>query len=153
MPGPAPKANAVRRNIRPDWVRLPAEGRKTPAPKWPLGKPLPGELEVWREIWALPQALMWEKFRWFRTVGRYVRVCVRSEQATAGRDMMAEARQLEDRLGLTPKSMTALRWAITDDEVGQRRDDGAGAPAGGAPKRQRSAKAQTSKLASRLKAV
>jgi hypothetical protein len=35
---------------------------------------------------------------------------------------MSEARQMEDRLGLTPKAMRLLLWEIVADEVGERRD-------------------------------
>lgn len=38
--------------------------------------------------------------------------------------LMAEARQLEDRLGLTPMAMLRLRWEISDD-------NGCGAVVGG----------------------
>lgn len=31
--------------------------------------------------------------------------------------LMAEARQLEDRLGLTPMAMLRLRWEISDDDA------------------------------------
>lgn len=153
MPGPAPKANAVRRNIRPDWVRLPMEGRKGPAPKWPLGKGSAAELAVWRELWSLPQALMWEKSRWFRTVARYVRILQRAESLDAGRDAMSEARQLEEHLGLTPKAMKSLMWVVVDDEVAAKRDDRTGTGESAASKRQKSAKAQTAPLAARLAAV
>jgi hypothetical protein len=34
-----------------------------------------------------------------------------------------EARQLGDRLGLTPLALLRLRWEITEDEVGQRRQE------------------------------
>lgn len=151
MPGPPPKMNAVRRNIRPDWTRLPMEGRKTPAPKWPLGKGSPGELTVWRELWSLPQALMWEKFRSFRTVARYVRILQRAESVDASRDAMSEARQLEEHLGLTPRSMKNLMWIVVDDEVAAKRDDKSATET--ATKRQKSAKAQTAPLAARLTAV
>lgn len=50
-----------------------------------------------------------------RTVARYVRAMVRSEAADAPASLMAEARQLEDRLGLTPMAMLRLRWEISDD--------------------------------------
>jgi hypothetical protein len=153
MPGPAPKQNAVRRNIRPDWVRLPSEGRTAPAPKWPLGKPTAAEAAVWKELWSLPQALMWEKFRWWRTVARYVRILQRAEVLDASRDAMSEARQLEEHLGLTPKAMKALLWVVVDDEVAAKRDDRGAATEGAKRKRQTSAKTQTAGLAARLTAV
>jgi hypothetical protein len=34
---------------------------------------------------------------------------------------MSEARQLEDRLGLTPKAMRLLLWEIASDELAERR--------------------------------
>lgn len=36
MPGPPPNPNAIRRNTRQGLTRLPAGGRRKPAPKWPL---------------------------------------------------------------------------------------------------------------------
>ena len=40
---------------------------------------------------------------------------------------MSEARQLEDRLGLTPKAMRMLLWEIVTDEVTEKRSQATGA--------------------------
>lgn len=50
--------------------------------------------------------------------GRRFRDLVQSlaSMATGQVTLMREARELDDRLGLTPKSLAALRWTILDDE-------------------------------------
>jgi hypothetical protein len=75
---------------------LPAEGRKGVSPKWPMPDPAtPAEKELWRELWHTPQAVEWERLGW--------------------------SRELEDRLGLTPKAMRLLLWTISVDEVAEKR--------------------------------
>jgi hypothetical protein len=85
---------------------------------------------LWAKLWRTPQAVAWEHFEWARTVARYVRVVVRAEESLSI-PLLAEARQLEDRLGLNPLSMLRLRWEVTDDEVaGQRQSTRASRYAG-----------------------
>jgi hypothetical protein len=123
MPGPPPKpAGEVRRRNAPaaNTVRLPAEGRFGAAPTWPLSG---GSPDVWDELWATPQAVAWERLGWTRVVARYVKVlgyCEDPESLSVG--LLGEARQLEDRLGLTPMSMLRLRWEIVADEISEKRD-------------------------------
>ncbi len=121
MPGPAPKLDPTRRHSRVGPRRLPPEGRKGPTPRWPLvpSLPLAAEAELWRQLWHTPQAAAWEELGWTRTVARYAKVLLRAEDL----DMpaLAEARQLEDRLGLTPKAMRMLLWEIARDEVAEKR--------------------------------
>jgi hypothetical protein len=58
----------------------------------------------------LDEALAAESFRDFKfVVGRIASL------ATGRIALMKEIRELDDRLGLTPKSLTALRWNIVDD--------------------------------------
>jgi hypothetical protein len=57
-----------------------------------------------------------------RTVARYVRAVVAAERTGAAATTLSEARQLEDRLGLTPMSMLRLRWEIAADEVAEKRE-------------------------------
>lgn len=128
----APKLNPARRNARVGPLLLPAEGRRGAAPAWPLGKPLDldqglarRELSIWRELWKTPQAVEWERLGWTRVVARYARTLVGAEEMN--KDCMAEARQLEDRLGLTPKAMRLLLWQIVTDEVAEKRDASMGA--------------------------
>lgn len=123
MPGPPPKAAGdVRRRNAPiaNTVRLPAEGRAGDVPPWPLGGACPA---VWDELWSTPQAVVWDRLGWTRVVARYVKVlgyCEDPESLSVG--LLGEARQLEDRLGLTPMSMLRLRWEIVTDEVSEKRE-------------------------------
>jgi hypothetical protein len=90
---------------------LPADGRKGRTPRWPLaGKATMAERGLWAELWHTPQAVAWEALGWTRVVARYVRVALAAEDLC--KDAMSEARQLEDRLGLTPKAMRLLLWTI-----------------------------------------
>lgn len=116
-----PNPDAVRRNARNGPTVLPADGRKGPAPEWPLDDEFPGEMPVWRELWATPQAAAWEKLGWTRTVARYCRGLVLAERKMAPA-MLAQVTALEDRLGLTPKSLRMLMWQIAADEVAEKRD-------------------------------
>lgn len=130
MPGPPPKhpAQRRRRNNKPDLLALPAEGRKGRAPKWPLPSQTDAEAKVWTETWHTPQAAAWERLGWNRTVARYVRFLVRSEDPKSTVALLSEVRQLEDRLGLTPMSMLRLRWEVKADEVAEKRGEAAPAP-------------------------
>jgi len=126
MPGPPPNPNAQRRNARVGVVRLPASGRQGRPPAWPLpGRKRAGEAEAWRDLWSTPQAVAWERLGWTRVVARYCRIVVEAEGlGPFAKDARSEARQLEDRLGLTPKSMRSLMWIVDEDEVAAKRDEG-----------------------------
>ncbi|WP_329177825.1 hypothetical protein [Streptomyces sp. NBC_01477] len=76
------------------------------------------EAEVWTELWRLPQAQEWDRQRWVREVAQYVRWKARAEQGDL--DAAREARQLGDRLGLTPLAMLRLRWRVAEDESAER---------------------------------
>jgi hypothetical protein len=73
------------------------------------------EAELWVELWATPQAVAWERMAWTREVAQYVRWKIAAEQGNL--DASKEARQLADRLGLTPLALLRLRWEIVADEV------------------------------------
>ncbi|WP_158691127.1 hypothetical protein [Streptomyces sp. 351MFTsu5.1] len=68
------------------------------------------EAELWAALWALPQAVEWERAGWVREVAQYVRWKARAEQGDL--DASKEARQLGDRLGLTPLALLRLRWKV-----------------------------------------
>lgn len=76
------------------------------------------ELELWRELWRLPQAVAWERLLWLREVAQYVRWKVLGESGDL--DAAKEARQLADRLGLSPLALLRLRWEIVDQMPGVR---------------------------------
>jgi len=134
MPGPPPKpaGERRRRNATVAMTQLPAEGRRGPVPEWPLPRLLldepdlvdlleAREADLWADLWATPQAVAWERLRWTRTVARYVRFEVRAE--TGDLKAGAEARLLEDRLGLSPQAMLRLRWEVSADEVAEQRQE------------------------------
>lgn len=77
------------------------------------------EGELWRGLWRTPQATMWQRMSWTREVAQYVRWKSRAEAGDL--DAAKEARQLADRLGLTPLSMVRLRWEVGTDEVAETR--------------------------------
>lgn len=119
-----PKIDPVRRNPRSGPTLLPADGRKGDPPAWPLpGRLTAAEREAWAQLWSTPQAVAWEKLGWTRTVARYCRVMVESEKRDATAALLAQATALEDRLGLTPKSMRMLLWQIATDEVAEKRQE------------------------------
>lgn len=120
MPGPPPNPNARRRNARSGPTRLPAEGRKGPAPAWPLRRASAAERALWAKVWAYPQAVAWERDKVVREVAMYVRWTLVAEEG----DLKAavEARMMSDRLGLTPMSMRRLMWEIVGDEVAEARE-------------------------------
>lgn len=105
-----------RRNATPGFRQLPSQGRVGPTPAWPLSPPLTEEGAVWESLWVLPQAAEWERMDYTRTVARYVRTVCAAEMPGADSKLLAEARQLEDRLGLTPRAMQALRWETDEPE-------------------------------------
>jgi hypothetical protein len=123
-----PKFEPARRNARSGPLKLPAEGRTGDPPEWPLpGRTTVAERAAWAELWATPQAVAWERLGWTRTVARYCRVMVEAEKRDAPAKALMEARQFEDRLGLTPKAMRMLLWEIVSDEVTEQRQTAAGA--------------------------
>ena len=130
--GPPPDPNALRRDRRQDrdgWTTLPAEGRTGEPPTWPLDDlPLDGEadvdyrgreLKVWRDIWATPQAVAWERLGWTHDVALYVRLLVIGERGDV--KALSESRQWSDRLGLNPAAMLRNRWRVASDEVAAQR--------------------------------
>lgn len=124
MPNP-PKLDPVRGSRGRGITKLPAEGRKGEVPKWPLaGRQSAAEKSAWAELWSTPQAVAWERFGWTRTVARYCRVMVVSEKPGCPAAVLGQATALEDRLGLTPKSMRLLLWEIAADELAEQRDAG-----------------------------
>jgi hypothetical protein len=132
MPGPPPKdpSQRRRRNAGPAVTLLPKSGRPGDPPAWPLPTSTDAELSLWVELWSTPQAVAWEQHGWTRTVARYARLTVAAEIPDAPSSLLAEVRQLEDRLGLSPMAMRRLLWQVDDrDEIADRR------PAAQAPKR------------------
>lgn len=129
MPTP-PKMEPQRGSRGRGITNLPAEGRAGEPPDWPFDVLMPAESRLWRELWATPQAVAWERMGsgTRREVGRYVRLAIAAEDFEAKAATHAQATALADRLGLTPKSMRLLLWQVVTDEVAEKRT----APSAGA---------------------
>ena len=126
MPNP-PKLDPARGTRGRGPQKLPSEGRQGETPPWPLpGKVYAAEREAWAQLWRTPQAVAWERLGWTRTVARYCRAMVVAERPGAAAPLLGAVTAMEDRLGLTPKSMRLLLWEITSDEVGDKRVESAG---------------------------
>ncbi len=121
MSGPPPKDASLRRrrNPTPGFKLLPHEGRTGPAPDWPLaGGAANDEQRLWVKLWALPQAVEWERMRCEEIVALYTKVFVDAASSPDPK-LLAEARQLDTKIGLSPKAMRDLHWE-TDEPL----DDG-----------------------------
>ena len=130
MTGPPPKDPSVRRrrNATPGFRQLPAEGRSGPAPDFPLSAPTQAELEMWSRLWALPQATEWERIQCEDMVALYVRTF--SMATSAGvegaqlQKLLAEVRQLDSKIGISPSAMQALRWERADPPQAEEKANG-----------------------------
>ncbi|WP_163275341.1 hypothetical protein [Cellulomonas iranensis] len=91
------------------------------------------EVSLWADLWATPQAVIWEEAHAHREVAQYVRWKVRAEQGDL--DAAKEARMLSDRLGLNPLALLRLRAEVENVDAAQargqeRRQRAAAKPAG-----------------------
>lgn len=118
--GPAPDPNALRRDRdKQEWTHLPAAGRTTPAPEWPLSRQTKREAALWEREWRRPQALMWEANGQETEVALYVRALRTAEQPkapTAARSLVC--RQMAE-LGISVPGLRSNRWIIADEEARQ----------------------------------
>lgn len=127
--GPAPtksRDQKRRPNATPGFKRLPHEGRSGELPTWPLPEsddPWQNEAEAaeWDRLWSLPQAVEWERMRCETFVALYVRTFVRASLPGAETKLLSEMRQLDAKIGLSPRAMQDLRWET--DEAPMTEDD------------------------------
>lgn len=85
------------------------------------------EVSLWRDLWAMPQAVMWAESHAMREVAQYVRWKISGEQGNI--DAAKEARMLSDRLGLNPLALLRLRAEVertneAEDKGKRRRSTG-----------------------------
>lgn len=122
MPGPLPKpADQRRRRNAPTipTTRLPASGFDGSIPRCPMRLGKAGRA-WWRWAWRTPQAAAWSP-------GAVYSVALRASLQDLLDDPAIEVTptlvgrcvDLDDKLGLTPKGMAALRWEIVADEPAQ----------------------------------
>lgn len=128
--GPPPDPNALRRERRDDgeWTVLPAEGRDGEPPAWPLEGQTEREAHLWRELWAKPQAELWERQQQFFEVALHVRCLAEAEQPNAATSLRTLVRQQADALLLTIPAMHSARVRMAEDEVAAARHDKAEQP-------------------------
>jgi hypothetical protein len=92
---------------------LPAEGRPGEPPEWPLTTATERELDLWDDLWAKPQAVMWEQLGQDLEVALFVRTVAEAEQPESKTDLKKVVRQYLDSLGLSVQGMLRNRWKIT----------------------------------------
>lgn len=113
--GPAPDPTALRRDRPADaagWRTLPAEGRTGAAPEWPLTDETVREWDLWVELWARPQAVMWAELGQDFEVALFVRTLAEAENPESRVDVKKLARTYLDSLGLSVQGMLRNRWKI-----------------------------------------
>lgn len=112
--------NPARTNVHDvPTLRLPAAGRtgRTPLPPaWlVLG---PAGRAWWRFAWRSPQATVWlDSFAPAVARRALLEDMLVDADVKSRLTVMREANQLEDRLGLTPRSMVGMHWVVADDVV------------------------------------
>lgn len=117
--GPAPDPNALRRNRPSDrsgWRTLPAGGRQGEPPQWPLTTAADREQDLWEDLWAKPQAVIWEEMGQALEVALFVRTLVEAEKPDARVDIKKQVRGYLDSLGLSVQGMLRHRWKIAPPE-------------------------------------
>jgi hypothetical protein len=137
--GPLPDPNKLRRNAPTvPTTSLPADGRATPTPEPPRSVDLgPAGADWWEWAWHTPQAAAWDDGTLYTVARRAsleddLAACANVESldlpdnapevrrliqhlaglATGRLNICREMREIDDRLGLTPKSLAQLRWKI-----------------------------------------
>ena len=118
-PQPKPPGARVRRNRdQPQWRRL--EGRVAGVPPLPARKPawLAVTRSWWKAIWASPMATAWLPAD-VPTLVRLARIVELDNRGEASAALLAEARQLEDRFGLSPMARRRLQWEVFKTAEGE----------------------------------
>lgn len=119
--GPPPDPNALHREKdSKDWITLP-EKREGETPDWPLPEPTVAEIEMWKETWVLPQAVMWELQNQEREVALYVRAYLQAGKPGASANRITAALRLSDSLGVSMPGLQRNRWRIGGGEQKQER--------------------------------
>lgn len=73
------------------------------------------ERKLWKELWATPMAVEWEKLCWVHEVAAYVRHRALAEVGDRRESKAALA--YADRLGLNNNALLRLRWEIQPQAV------------------------------------
>ena len=121
--GPAPDANALRRNRPSDqagWTHLPNHGLLGDLPTWPIEVEPPDMQEeaLWNRMWRdYPQAHVWLRQHIEVQVAIYCRTAVFAASKAAKAPILTAFRQQTDLLLLSPLALRSARHVI--DESGE----------------------------------
>jgi hypothetical protein len=74
------------------------------------------EEKEWARVWKLPQAYEWRRMQCEPLVAMYVRIFVKAAR-TGDQKLLNEMRQLDSKLGLSPRAMMDLRWETDGEPV------------------------------------
>lgn len=123
--GPMPKEpeKRERRNATPEETTLVA-GSKVKAPALPGSRKLLPATRTWYRTWCQsPQAAQFLSTDWQRLhmLAELVDAFFRTDEAKTKREMMAEIRLQEAKLGATPEDRLRLRWRFREAEEGEER--------------------------------
>lgn len=113
--GPPPDPNSLRQMRAAEaggWKTLPAEGYAGPVPEWPLTEATPREENIWADLWAKPQAVMWAELGQSLEVALFCRTLAEAERPDARADIKKMVRGYLDSLGLSVAGMLRNRWKI-----------------------------------------
>jgi hypothetical protein len=91
--------------------------RSGSAPAWPLSKPKPRELVVWRRQWKKPQAIVWEEQGLEDQVAFYVRTYVEGEDFGVAATRRTLLLQQENVLLLNPAALLKAGYRISTNAV------------------------------------
>lgn len=117
MRGPLPNPDRRRRNAPTiPTTELPAGGYRGTMPSSPYRLGVRGRA-WWKWAWRTPQAAAWGESARYVVARRALLEDLLKDEVLAPEKALREMRELDDRLGLTPKSMEQLRWKIVVDAV------------------------------------
>lgn len=91
---------------------MPADGREGDPPRWPLARPSQREKALWAHLWALPQAVEWERCGLTTEVAMYTRQLALGEVPGSPVARSALAHRMADSLGLTAAGLRSNRWRV-----------------------------------------
>lgn len=112
IPPKAPGQRVRRNKDQAQWRSLQEPGA-VKAPPLPAKSPvwLKETREWWKTIWASPMAAVWLPSD-VAVLVRLARIIEADNRGEAAASMLAEARQLEDRFGLSPRARRLLQWEV-----------------------------------------
>lgn len=116
-PDPTSLAEALR--IESGAIRTLPKSRPGAAPAWPLSKASPRETAVWRQMWKLPQAIVWEEQSSHRQVAMHVRTSVEAEQNGATASLRSLLLRQENALLLSHAALLSAGFRISVNPVPQ----------------------------------